>query len=78
MEASEAFNKMVRVRASQLARERGDKVIRLSDLRQVNSLLYLYFFLFAVYYSASHILCLMLCVWFFLLKNSELKKSDLI
>ncbi len=56
---------MVRVRASQLARERGDKVIRLSDLRQVNSLLYLYFFLFAVYYSASHILCLMLCVWFF-------------
>ncbi|XP_023337096.1 nucleoprotein TPR isoform X6 [Eurytemora carolleeae] len=35
MEASEAFNKMVRVRASQLARERGDKVIRLSDLRQV-------------------------------------------
>ena len=36
MEASEAFNKMVRVRASQLARERGDKVIRLSDLRQVS------------------------------------------
>ena len=65
MEASEAFNKMVRVRASQLARERGDKVIRLSDLRQVNSLLYLYFFLFAVYYSASHILCVWCCVFGF-------------
>ena len=68
MEASEAFNKMVRVRASQLARERGDKVIRLSDLRQVNSLLYLYFFLFVftillIIFCVFDVVCLVFFCW---------------
>ena len=68
MEASEAFNKMVRVRASQLARERGDKVIRLSDLRQVNSiplppLSLILTLLFFLLYFVCLFVCLFVCVF---------------